>query len=187
MMMMMGSSQGARRSRLGDERKKRKAAKRKRSNESSKAISYFTKVVGSVDVAVAVAVAVAVVINVAFKCAFHGQTRQRQRQRLTTPSVRLNYVRVLRVLADFVIRFSLELTHNYGQCQQHLPLAPPLLPRCIAVFLVVVLVVVATRFSLATCIPRIAKAHRELTGLLCLGSSVRFWFGNLLWVKWAPK
>lgn len=128
MMMMMGSSQGARRSRLGDERKKKKAAKRKRSNESSKAISYFTKVVGSVDVAVAVAVAV--VINVAFKCAFHGQTRQRQRQRqrLTTPSVRLNYVRVLRVLADFVIRFSLELTHNYGQCQQHLPLAPPLLP-----------------------------------------------------------
>lgn len=119
MMMMMGSSQGARRSRLGDERKKKKAAKRKRSNESSKAISYFTKVVGSVDVAVAVAVAV--VINVAFKCAFHGQ-------RLTTPSVRLNYVRVLRVLADFVIRFSLELTHNYGQCQQHLPLAPPLLP-----------------------------------------------------------
>lgn len=182
MMMMMGSSQGARRSRLGDERKKKKAAKRKRSNESSKAISYFTKVVGSVDVAVAV------VINVAFKCAFHGQTRQRQWQRLTTPSVRLNYVRVLRVLADFVIRFSLELTHNYGQCQQHLPLAPPLLPpRCIAVFLVVVLVVVATRFSLATCIPRIAKAHRELTGLLCLGSSVRFWFGNLLWVKWAPK
>jgi len=29
-------------------------------------------------------------------------------------SVHLNYVRLLRVLADFVIRFSLELAHNYG-------------------------------------------------------------------------
>lgn len=132
--------------------------------------------VASVDVAVAVAVAV--VINVAFKCAFHGQTRQRlrqrPRQRLTTPSVRLNYVRVLRVLADFVISFSLELTHNYGQCQ-HLRLSSSFLP-CIAVFLVVF----ATRFSLATCIPRIAKAEQQLRGLLCLGSSVRFGSGSAI-------
>jgi len=29
-------------------------------------------------------------------------------------SEHINYVRLLRVLADFVIRFSLELAHNYG-------------------------------------------------------------------------
>lgn len=51
----------------------------------------------------------------------------------------------------------------------------PVTPLCIAVFLVVVLVVVATRFSLATCIPRIAKAHRELTEATVLGE-----FGSVL-------
>lgn len=159
---------------------KKKAAKRKRSNESSKAISYFTKVVASVDVAVAVAVAV--VINVAFKCAFHGQTRQRPRQRLTTPSVRLNYVRVLRVLADFVIRFSLELTHNYGQCQ-HRP--PPLcspLHNCLF-----------SCFCYSFFTRNVHSSHSQgraaAQGATVLGEfgSVWFWFGNLLWVKWAPK
>lgn len=43
-------------------------------------------------------------------------------------SVRLNYVRLLRVLADFVIRFSLELAPNYGQVQQPVSVSA----RCMA-------------------------------------------------------
>lgn len=67
------------------------------------------------------------VINVAFKCVFHrtgrggggkrleigdGDNWARRRKNQAKSCVRLNYVRLLRVLADFVIRFSLELDHS---------------------------------------------------------------------------
>lgn len=46
-----------------------------------------------------------------------GDNWARRRKNQAKSCVRLNYVRLLRVLADFVIRFSLELDHSCGPVQ----------------------------------------------------------------------